>query len=77
MDAIIEEQSPFNMKDFFKQRNRWQKANDHLILTKNYYPYNNIYKNFKNFVILLKKLECEISIWVIHDVYTGIWYRIH
>ena len=27
--------------------------------------------------VWLKKLECEISIWVIHDVYTGIWYRIH
>ena len=24
----------------------------------------------------LKKLECEISIWVIHDICTGIWYRI-
>jgi len=27
MEAKIEEQSPFNLKDFFKQRNRWQKAN--------------------------------------------------
>jgi len=27
MDAVIEEQSPFTIKDYFKQRNRWQKAN--------------------------------------------------
>lgn len=27
MDAIIQEQSPFNITDFFKQRNRWHKAN--------------------------------------------------
>ena len=28
------------------------------------------------FYILLKKFYCEISIWVIHDVCTGICYRI-
>jgi len=27
MDAVIEEQSPFDIKDYFKQRNRWHKAN--------------------------------------------------
>lgn len=61
--AMIEEQSPFNVSDFIKQRNRWQKAiflnalnSPELNIKLKFFMFYNVFTFFGSPIILVSSL---------------------